>query len=86
MGSSTDLIAQRVEFVHESDKRSHLLDLLHAQRSNGVQGKVYVLYLTHHCEDSRGFSFFFFFCYLNNCFSYELISMTCASINLIFLG
>ncbi|XP_022943844.1 DEAD-box ATP-dependent RNA helicase 37-like isoform X1 [Cucurbita moschata] len=39
VGSSTDLIAQRVEFVHESDKRSHLLDLLHAQRSNGVQGK-----------------------------------------------
>nr|KJB83437.1 hypothetical protein B456_013G247600 [Gossypium raimondii] len=30
---------QRVEFVHESDKRSHLMDLLHAQRANGVQGK-----------------------------------------------
>lgn len=40
VGSSTDLIAQRVEFVHESDKRSHLMDLLHAQRANGVQGKV----------------------------------------------
>ncbi|KAJ4840569.1 DEAD-box ATP-dependent RNA helicase 37 [Turnera subulata] len=39
VGSSTDLIAQRVEFVHESDKRSHLMDLLHAQRQNGVQGK-----------------------------------------------
>ncbi|KAJ6340875.1 hypothetical protein OIU78_009118 [Salix suchowensis] len=39
VGSSTDLIAQRVEFVHESDKRSHLMDLLHAQRANGVQGK-----------------------------------------------
>lgn len=40
VGSSTDLIVQRVEFVHESDKRSHLMDLLHAQRTNGVHGKV----------------------------------------------
>ncbi|KAA8549644.1 hypothetical protein F0562_001338 [Nyssa sinensis] len=39
VGSSTDLIVQRVEFVHESDKRSHLMDLLHAQRSNGVDSK-----------------------------------------------
>lgn len=39
VGSSTDLIVQRVEFVHESDKRSHLMDLLHAQRANGSQGK-----------------------------------------------
>uniref|UniRef100_A0A2P2M503 RNA helicase n=1 Tax=Rhizophora mucronata TaxID=61149 RepID=A0A2P2M503_RHIMU len=39
VGSSTDLIVQRVEFVYESDKRSHLMDLLHAQRANGVQGK-----------------------------------------------
>ncbi|XP_050935321.1 DEAD-box ATP-dependent RNA helicase 52-like isoform X1 [Cucumis melo] len=39
VGSSTDLIAQRVEYVHEPHKRSHLLDLLHAQRANGVQGK-----------------------------------------------
>ncbi|XP_074307029.1 DEAD-box ATP-dependent RNA helicase 37-like [Silene latifolia] len=39
VGSSTDLIVQRVEFVHESDKRSHLMDLLHAQRANGVQVK-----------------------------------------------
>ncbi|KAI9075753.1 hypothetical protein K1719_042239 [Acacia pycnantha] len=39
VGSSTDLIVQRVEFVQESDKRSHLMDLLHAQRANGVQGK-----------------------------------------------
>ncbi|CAH2058351.1 unnamed protein product [Thlaspi arvense] len=39
VGSSTDLIVQRVEFVLESDKRSHLMDLLHAQRENGVQGK-----------------------------------------------
>ncbi|KAK6124603.1 hypothetical protein DH2020_041658 [Rehmannia glutinosa] len=39
VGSSTDLIVQRVEYVHEADKRSHLMDLLHAQRANGVQGK-----------------------------------------------
>lgn len=40
VGSSTDLIVQRVEFVQESDKRSHLMDLLHAQRENGTHGKV----------------------------------------------
>ncbi|KAK7379654.1 hypothetical protein VNO80_05118 [Phaseolus coccineus] len=39
VGSITDLIVQRVEYVQESDKRSHLMDLLHAQRENGVQGK-----------------------------------------------
>ena len=36
VGSSTDLIVQRVEFVLDSDKRSHLMDLLHAQRENGM--------------------------------------------------
>ncbi|KAI9090741.1 hypothetical protein K1719_028594 [Acacia pycnantha] len=39
VGSSTDLIAQRVEYVLESDKRSHLMDLLHAQKENGIYGK-----------------------------------------------
>ncbi|KAJ0477067.1 putative RNA helicase [Helianthus annuus] len=39
VGSSTDLIVQRVEYVQESDKRSHLMDLLHAQRANGAHGK-----------------------------------------------
>ncbi|XP_077220941.1 DEAD-box ATP-dependent RNA helicase 37-like [Tasmannia lanceolata] len=39
VGSSTDLIAQRVEFVQETDKRSYLMDLLHAQRANGTHGK-----------------------------------------------
>ncbi|KAG9137753.1 hypothetical protein Leryth_019390 [Lithospermum erythrorhizon] len=39
VGSSTDLIVQRVEHVHENDKRSHLMDLLHAQKANGVDGK-----------------------------------------------
>jgi ATP-dependent RNA helicase DDX3X len=35
VGSSTELIAQRIEFVQEADKRSHLMDLLHAQRDTG---------------------------------------------------
>ncbi|KAK4481745.1 hypothetical protein RD792_012655 [Penstemon davidsonii] len=39
VGSSTDLIVQRVEYVQDGDKRSHLMDLLHAQKANGVQGK-----------------------------------------------
>ncbi|KAJ8754559.1 hypothetical protein K2173_005720 [Erythroxylum novogranatense] len=39
VGSSTDLILQRVEYVHESDKRSHLMDLLHAQRETEPNGK-----------------------------------------------
>ncbi|XP_076923078.1 DEAD-box ATP-dependent RNA helicase 37-like [Bidens hawaiensis] len=39
VGSSTDLIVQRVEFVQESDKRSHLMNLLHAQRDTGSNGK-----------------------------------------------
>lgn len=43
VGSSTDLIMQRVEYVQESDKRSHLMDLLHAQRANGAHGKVILL-------------------------------------------
>ncbi|URE27403.1 DEAD-box ATP-dependent RNA helicase [Musa troglodytarum] len=43
VGSSTDLIVQRVEFVLDSDKRSHLMDLLHAQRDSGAHGKIVVL-------------------------------------------
>ncbi|KAK4380733.1 hypothetical protein RND71_002595 [Anisodus tanguticus] len=39
VGSSTDLIVQRVEYVQETDKRSHLMDLLHAQRENSVHDK-----------------------------------------------
>ncbi|KAL6845699.1 hypothetical protein ACP4OV_024522 [Aristida adscensionis] len=39
VGSSTDLIVQRVEFVLDADKRSYLMDLLHAQKSNGTHGK-----------------------------------------------
>ena len=40
VGSSTELISQRVEFVQEADKRSHLMDLLHAQRDSADRGKV----------------------------------------------
>ncbi|XP_022749703.1 DEAD-box ATP-dependent RNA helicase 52C-like [Durio zibethinus] len=36
VGSSTDLIVQRVELVQEIDKRNHLLDLLRSQKSNGT--------------------------------------------------
>ncbi|RWR88636.1 DEAD-box ATP-dependent RNA helicase 37-like protein isoform X1 [Cinnamomum micranthum f. kanehirae] len=39
VGSSTDLIAQRVEFVQEMDKRKHLMDLLYTERANGTNGK-----------------------------------------------
>ncbi|XP_075492328.1 DEAD-box ATP-dependent RNA helicase 37-like [Primulina tabacum] len=39
VGSSTDLIVQRVEYVLETDKRSHLMDLLHAQLATAVHGK-----------------------------------------------
>ncbi|KAF3558367.1 hypothetical protein F2Q69_00014789 [Brassica cretica] len=36
VGSSPDLITLKVEYVHDSDKRSHLMALLHAQRENGT--------------------------------------------------
>nr|GMD47881.1 DEAD-box ATP-dependent RNA helicase 37-like [Ipomoea batatas] len=39
VGSSTDLIVQRVELVQNNDKRSHLMDLIHAQKANGVNGQ-----------------------------------------------
>ncbi|KAL2500743.1 DEAD-box ATP-dependent RNA helicase 52 [Forsythia ovata] len=39
VGSSTDLIVQRVEFVSDMDKRDHLTNLLHAQKTNGTTGK-----------------------------------------------
>ncbi|XWS72907.1 hypothetical protein CRYUN_Cryun02cG0079700 [Craigia yunnanensis] len=39
VGSSTDLIVQRVELVQDMDKRNHLLDLLRAQKSNGTRIK-----------------------------------------------
>ncbi|XP_058226002.1 DEAD-box ATP-dependent RNA helicase 52C-like [Rhododendron vialii] len=39
VGSSTDLIAQKVEYVQEMDKRNCLMSLLHAQSANGAHGK-----------------------------------------------
>ncbi|ONK81030.1 uncharacterized protein A4U43_C01F24490 [Asparagus officinalis] len=39
VGSSTDLITQRVEYVPDMDKRSHLMDLLHVQKVNGSTDK-----------------------------------------------
>ncbi|KAG6492497.1 hypothetical protein ZIOFF_047460 [Zingiber officinale] len=39
VGSSTDLIVQRVEFVPDSDKRSYLMDLVHAEKTNETHGK-----------------------------------------------
>ncbi|KAF3648993.1 DEAD-box ATP-dependent RNA helicase 37 [Capsicum annuum] len=45
VGSSTDLIIQQVEYVQETDKRSHLMDLLHAQKANGAHGKLLPLFL-----------------------------------------
>ncbi|KAI9191106.1 hypothetical protein LWI28_003649 [Acer negundo] len=39
VGSSTDLIAQRVELVQDMEKRSHLMKLLSTQKANGSRGK-----------------------------------------------
>ncbi|GMH04511.1 hypothetical protein Nepgr_006351 [Nepenthes gracilis] len=39
VGSSSDLIAQRVEFVHDIDKRKYLMDVLVSQRASGAHGK-----------------------------------------------
>ncbi|VVB06176.1 unnamed protein product [Arabis nemorensis] len=50
VGSSTDLITQRVEFVHESDKRSHLMDLLHAQRDTQDKQSLTLVFV----ETKRG--------------------------------
>ncbi|GMI88600.1 hypothetical protein HRI_002529300 [Hibiscus trionum] len=45
VGSSTDLIVQKVELVQEMDKRNHLLDLLHSQRSNATPHSKHFLTL-----------------------------------------
>lgn len=39
VGSSTDLIAQRVELVQDMDKKRRLLNLLRGQKENGTHGK-----------------------------------------------
>ncbi|KAL3616357.1 DEAD-box ATP-dependent RNA helicase 37 [Castilleja foliolosa] len=45
VGSSTDLIEQRVEYVLETDKRSHLMDLLHAQRAHGIKQALTLVFV-----------------------------------------
>ncbi|CAM6090366.1 unnamed protein product [Calypogeia fissa] len=40
VGSSTDLIVQRVEFVQDVEKRSMLMDLIHAQNANIAPGQT----------------------------------------------
>uniref|UniRef100_A0A7C9AE21 RNA helicase n=1 Tax=Opuntia streptacantha TaxID=393608 RepID=A0A7C9AE21_OPUST len=39
VGSSTDLIAQKVEFVYDVDKKTHLKDLLVSEKMKGTNGK-----------------------------------------------
>ncbi|XP_039166125.1 DEAD-box ATP-dependent RNA helicase 52B [Eucalyptus grandis] len=53
VGSSTDLIAQKVEFVDDKDKRSFLVDLLHSQGKNGCVGSKQGLTLVF-VETKRG--------------------------------
>lgn len=43
MGSSTDLISQKVERVEDMDKRNRLMNLLQSQRMTGKNGKVRIL-------------------------------------------
>ncbi|KAL2643239.1 hypothetical protein R1flu_010826 [Riccia fluitans] len=40
VGSSTDLIVQRVEFVADYEKRSMLMDLIHAQAASNTTGQT----------------------------------------------
>lgn len=40
VGSSTDLIVQKVDFVRDMDKRKHLMNTLHSQRAILTNGKV----------------------------------------------
>ncbi|EXB54531.1 DEAD-box ATP-dependent RNA helicase 52B [Morus notabilis] len=39
VGSSTDLIAQKVDYVEDMDKRHYLMHILHDQKVNGTCGK-----------------------------------------------
>ena len=41
VGSSTDLIAQKVDYVEDVNKRNHLMHILHDQKVNGTCGKVW---------------------------------------------
>ncbi|XP_060669102.1 DEAD-box ATP-dependent RNA helicase 52C isoform X1 [Ziziphus jujuba] len=46
VGSSTSLIVQKVDYVLDMDKRSHLMKILHTQTANGSCGKLVQLALT----------------------------------------
>ncbi|CAA7060702.1 unnamed protein product [Microthlaspi erraticum] len=50
VGSSTDLITQRIEYVLDTDKRSHLMDLLHAQRDTQDKQSLTLVFV----ETKRG--------------------------------
>ncbi|XP_057720208.1 DEAD-box ATP-dependent RNA helicase 52-like [Arachis stenosperma] len=39
VGSSTELIVQKVEYVEDNEKINHLVDLLHGQNARGANGK-----------------------------------------------
>jgi ATP-dependent RNA helicase DDX3X len=41
VGSSTELIVQRVEYVQDADKRSMLMDLIHVQSATAPPGQVF---------------------------------------------
>ena len=41
VGSSTDLIEQKIEFVNDGEKRGFLLEILNKQCVRGPDGKVY---------------------------------------------
>ncbi|XP_027331610.1 DEAD-box ATP-dependent RNA helicase 52-like [Abrus precatorius] len=39
VGSSTELIEQRIELVQDTEKRNHLVDILRSQKAHGANGK-----------------------------------------------
>ncbi|XP_062078010.1 DEAD-box ATP-dependent RNA helicase 11-like [Humulus lupulus] len=40
VGSSTDLIVQKIDYVEDMDKRNHLMHILHTHMANGTRGKL----------------------------------------------
>lgn len=43
VGSSTELIVQKIELVEDTDKRNYLMDLLRSPRARGANGKVKIV-------------------------------------------
>jgi ATP-dependent RNA helicase DDX3X len=41
VGSNTYIIVQKVQSVLDTNKSSHLMDLIHAQKAEGMHGKQY---------------------------------------------